>query len=250
MVKRQRNDTPPASDYEEPQPKLKLVDYSDTESENDEDTIRAPARKRRAMTIYSEEEDEEDLSSYFTIKTVNDKKSRLFRAQGKEFLLNIKAFPENVSPLQFIPRIFDQLVEEIKERCQMESNDKMRMTILHPGLKLGVFRTWRDLERCLSHNWRCYSSRNKKVLQSIENFRINDGQMTIQVTVVRLIVGSGRKPIYAGLYFESDNMRKNKHSIIQINNTKDVMCMARAVVVAKKMLIKKILRLGRRISIL
>ena len=209
------------------------MDYSDTESENDEDTIRAPAWKRRAMTIYSEEEDEEDLSSYFTIKTVNDKKSRLFRAQGKEFLLNIKAFPENVSPLQFIPRIFDQLVEEIKERCQMESNDKMRMTILHPGLKLGVFGTWRDLERCLSHNWRCYSSRNKKVLQSNENFRINDGQMTIQVTVVRLPVGSGRKPIHAALYFESDNMRKNKQSIIQNNNTKDVMCMVRAVVVAK-----------------
>ena len=57
--------------------------------------------------------------------------------------------------------------------------------------------------------------------------------MTIQVTVVRLPVGSGRKPINAGLYFESDNMRKNKQSIIQINNTKDVMCMARAVVVGK-----------------
>ena len=96
MVKRQRNDTPPTSDDEEHQPKLKLVDYSDTESEDDEYTIRPPARKRRAMTIYSDEEDEDDLSSYFTIKTVNDKRSRLFRAQGKEFLLNIKHFPENV----------------------------------------------------------------------------------------------------------------------------------------------------------
>ena len=134
MVKRQRNDTPPTSDGEEPQPKLKLMDYSDRVSEDDEDTIRPPARKRRAMTIYSDEEDEEDLSSYFAIKTVNDKKSRLFRAQGKEFLLNIKVFPDNGLSLQFIPRLFDQLVEEIKERCQMESNDKMRMNILHPGL--------------------------------------------------------------------------------------------------------------------
>ena len=50
---------------------------------------------------------------------------------------------------------------------------------------------------------------------------------------MRLPVGSGRKPLHAGLYFESENMRKNKKSIIQINNTKDVMCMARAVVVAK-----------------
>ena len=73
----------------------------------------------------------------------------------------------------------------------------------------------------------------EKVQQSDENFWINDGQMTIQVTVVRLPVGSGWKPLYAGLYFESDNMRKNKQSIIQINNTKDVMCMARAVMVGK-----------------
>ena len=57
--------------------------------------------------------------------------------------------------------------------------------------------------------------------------------MTIQVTVVRLPVGNGRRPLHAGLYFESDNMRKNNQSIIQINNTKDVMCMARAVMVGK-----------------
>ena len=43
-----------------------------------------------------------------------------------------------------------------------------------------------------------------KVLQSNENFRINDGQMTFQVTVVRLPVGSGCKPLHAGLYFEKE----------------------------------------------
>ena len=32
-----------------------------------------------------------------------------------------------------------------------------------------------------------------KVLQSNENFPINDGQMTTQITVVRLPVGSSRK---------------------------------------------------------
>ena len=72
-----------------------------------------------------------------------------------------------------------------------------------------------------------------KVPQSNENFQINDGQMTIQVTAVRLPVGSGWKPLHAGLYFESENMSINKRIIVQINNTQDVMCMARAVVVAK-----------------
>ena len=76
MVKGQRDNIPPTSDDEEP--KLKLVDYSDTESSDNEDDIRPPPRKRRAMTMYSDDEDDEDLTSYFTIKAVNEKKSRLF----------------------------------------------------------------------------------------------------------------------------------------------------------------------------
>ena len=63
-----------------------------------------------------------------------------------------------------------------------------------------------DVERCLSYDWRSCVRRDywevlKVLLQSNENFRINDGQMTIQVTEVRLPVGSGRKPLHAGLYF-------------------------------------------------
>ena len=98
----------------------------------------------------------------------------------------------------------------------MESNDKMRMTILHPGLKLGVFVPWRDVSAMTGE---AILQEIMKVLQSNENFRIHDGQMTIQVTVVRLPVGSGQKPLHAGLYFESENMRKNKQSIVQINYT-------------------------------
>ena len=104
------------------------------------------------------------------------------------------------------------------------------MTILHPGLKLGVFVPWRDVSAMTGET---VLEEIMKVLQSNENFKINDGQMTIQVTVVRLPEGSGRKPLHAGLYFESENMSINKRSIIQINNTKDVMCMTRAVVVGK-----------------
>ena len=121
MFKRQRDITctPPTSDDVEP--RRRLVDYSDTESSDDEDNIRPPPRKRRPMVIYSDtessdDEDDEDLTSYYTIKTVNEKKSRIFRAQGKEFQLNVKTFPDNVPPYQFIPRLFDRLVEDIKEQ--------------------------------------------------------------------------------------------------------------------------------------
>ena len=63
MFKRQRDITPPTSDDEEP--RRRLVDYSDTES--------------------SDDEEDEDLTSYYSIKTVKEKKSRLFQAQGKNF---------------------------------------------------------------------------------------------------------------------------------------------------------------------
>ena len=73
MIKRQRDNTQPTSDDKDPQ--KKLVDYSDTESSDDKDDIRPPPRKGRAMTMYS---DDEDLTSYYIIKAVNEKKSRLF----------------------------------------------------------------------------------------------------------------------------------------------------------------------------
>ena len=73
----------------------------------------------------------------------------------------------------------------------------------------------------------------EKVMQSNDKFKINDGQMRMDVTVCRLPTGAGRKPLHHGLYFKSENMRQNKQCIVQINDAKDVMCMARAVVVGK-----------------
>ena len=41
----------------------KLVDYSDSESSDDEDNIRPPQGKRRAMVIYSDDENQEEQQS-------------------------------------------------------------------------------------------------------------------------------------------------------------------------------------------
>ena len=73
----------------------------------------------------------------------------------------------------------------------------------------------------------------EKVVQSNEDFKINDGQMSLEVTHTKLPSGSGRKALHHGLYFESRNMRKMKYSSVQINNSKDVMQMARAIMVGK-----------------
>ena len=54
------------------------------------------------------------------------------------------------------------------------------------------------------------------------------------MTVCRRPTSSGRNPLHHGLYFESEILRcQIKKSIVKINNTKDFMCMARAIVVGK-----------------
>ena len=126
--------------------------------------------------------------------------------------------------------MFDDMIENIKRHCQVVGSDKIRMTISHPGLKLGVFITWRDVSALTGE---IITQEIEKVMQSNDKFKINDGQMRMDVTVCRLPTGAGRKPLHHGLYFESDNLRKNKMCIVQINNANDVMCMARAVVVGK-----------------
>ena len=60
--------------------------------------------------------------------------------------------------------------------------------------------------------------------------RITDGKLSLDITHTE---GSGRKPLHHGLYFESENMRTNKRSVVRIDNTKDLMCMARSIVVGK-----------------
>ena len=114
----------------------------------------------------------------------------------------------------------------------MEDSDKIRMTVNHPGLKLGVFIRCRVVSSLTGD---IITQEIEKVMQSNDKFKINDGQMRINVTVCRFPTGCGNniKPLHQGLYFESENICQNKRSIVKINNTKDSMCMARDVVVGK-----------------
>ena len=200
--------------------KRRLVDYSDSEESEDE-MMRPPHGKRQKVSD----------DKYFDIKLKRETESRLFRSKAKIYEVDVKKFPEDVSPLEFVPKLFDDLVEAIKIQCKVAGDDKIRMTVNHPGLKLGVFVTWRDVS---SLTGEIILQEIEKVMQSNDNFKINDGQMRIDVTTCSLPTGAGRrKPLHHGLYFESETMRQNKRSIVQINNTDDVMCMARAVVVGK-----------------
>ena len=148
----------------------------------------------RPLVEYSSDSEEEDEEKYYVIKPVRQTESRLFRSKANVYQVDVKKFTEDVSPLAFIPRMFDQLIEDIKRHCQVEGSDKIRMTINHPGLKLGVFITWRNVSSLTGDT---ITQEIEKVMQSNDKFKINDGQIRIDVAVCRL--PTGRKPLHHGL---------------------------------------------------
>ena len=195
MPKRLRENTPPTS--------------SDEEEED------MPSKRKRSSSpiilvdrpLADYSDSEEDEEKYYAIKPVRQTESRLFRSKANVYEVDVKKFPEDVSPFAFIPRMFDQLIEDIKKHCKVEGSDKIGMAINHPGLKLGVFITWRDVSSLTGD---IITQEIEKVMQSNDKFKINDGQTRLDVTVCRLPTGSGRKPLHHGLFFESEDMCQNK----------------------------------------
>ena len=147
----------------------RVVEYAD--SEDSEEELSQPPRKRPRINYSNDKEDYED---YYTIKPVRQTESRVFRSKANIYEVDIEKFPDDVSPLQFIPRSFDDMIENIKIHCQVVGSDKIRMTIRHPGLKLGVFITWRDVSALTGE---IITQEIEKVMQSNDKFKINDGQM-------------------------------------------------------------------------
>ena len=100
----------------------RLVDYSD--SEDDDDQIRPPpCKKKRAMVICSDSEEEEDsFDSLYTIKAKREIESRKFKTKSKVYSVDVKKFPDKTSPVEFIPRLFQQMADDIKRNCEAQGN--------------------------------------------------------------------------------------------------------------------------------
>ena len=88
------------------------------------------------MVIYSD--DDEDYQEYYMIKPIRERESRRFRTRANVYNVDVNKFPENVSPLEFVPRMLQELVNDIKTHSQAQGNDRIRISIYHPGLKLGI----------------------------------------------------------------------------------------------------------------
>ena len=114
MSKRYRENTPPIS--------------------SDEEEEKIPSKRKRSsspiilvdkpLVDYSDSEEDEDFEKYYAIKPIRQTESRLFSSKANVYEVDVKKFPEDASPLAFIPRMFDQLIEDIKRHCQVEGSER------------------------------------------------------------------------------------------------------------------------------
>ena len=79
----------------------RVVEYAD--SEDSEEELSQPPRKRQRVT-YSD--DEEDYEDYYSIKPVRQTESSVFRSKANIYEVDIEKFPDDVSPLKFIASLF------------------------------------------------------------------------------------------------------------------------------------------------
>ena len=205
----------------------RLVDYSDSESEDDYENVSPPRKKNKS----EHSSENPDVNSYFNIQRIQERTSRKFRTTSSVYEVNVNNYAED-SPFHFVESLFDGLVQTLKEECSAEQKDKMRVSIDHPSLKMGIFIPFQDVKDLKGET---LLFEIEKVTQSNTEFNMHDGQMKIEVTHTKIPKGTGqrRKKLSSGIFNDVTTLKKTKHSVVQINNTDDSMCLARAIVVGK-----------------
>ena len=238
------------SDDDSPKKKYLKKEESDSEGppkkkpvrmiiESDSEDDFSPKKKPVRMIIESDSEDEDlskknpsqmndektiDMRNLYDFNDVDNKKSRKFRTESHVFTASFKRF-EDLPPHQ-LNALFDDVTQQIKQKLNAEASDMIRLSINHPSLDMGIhipFMCADQLEGAV------LLDQMEKVLQSNTEFKLNDGLLKMDITHTKPPKGSGKK--YMSTELDSKFFAQKKQSIIQINNTEDNLCFARAVVV-------------------
>ena len=175
----------------------------------------------------NEDNDEKniDMRNLYDFNDVLNKRSRKFRTESHVFMVSFKRF-EDLPPHQ-LNALFDDVSQQIKQKLNAEPSDMIRLSINHPSLDMGIhipFMCTEQLEGTV------LLDQMEKVLQSNAEFKLNDGLLTFDITHTKPQRGSAKpKPMSSEL--DSKVFAQKKRSIIQIDDTEDRLCFARAVVV-------------------
>ena len=194
------------------------------EESDSEDDIFSP-KKNPPQTNDDSGEKTIEMRYLYDFNDVANKKSRKLRTESHVFTASFKRF-EDLPPHQ-LGALFDDVSQRIKQKLNAEPSDMIRLSINHLSLDMGIHVPFMCAEQLEGP---VLLDQMEKVLQSNAEFKLNDGLLTLDITHTKPPRGSGR-PKYMSSELDSKVCAQKKRSVIQIDNTDDSLCFARAVIV-------------------
>ena len=179
----------------------------------------------RGVKRKAQNQNEEQEPDYYRIEPGIKNHSKKFKMVAKNYRIHFNNALGNVDLLESRNRtygIFDRLIEDVTEG--MNPADQVRFVLQSDQLQFPISIPFCRLEELTVEK---VLSNVEKVVQSNENFRLND-TVTINIIHVEMPRGSGR--VKRTTLNIRDHLKK-KQSVITINN-KDTLCLARALAVS------------------
>ena len=137
--------------------------------------------KREKKVNDSRQVDDWDPRYFYAIQLKREQKSRKFKMKGQRYGVKFHRLSEKIPLAELpraLPRVMGSLVDDLKKKCGAEDHDYLRLIIHHLSLKSEVWIPY-TLSKELGGN--TILDQVEKVQQSNENFKLEDGQTTIEI---------------------------------------------------------------------
>ena len=202
-------------------------------SEEDDDLIRSINENEvlnqvgRGQKRKSNDQDEEPRQDYYyEIPPPKERKSKKFGMKSMDYIVHFNNGLNDVDLLKSQERIHDifhHLLEDVTK--DMNPTDQVRFILRSDQLQTPIAIPFLPLEKLTTEK---VLSHDEKVVQSNEEFRLND-TVTVNIIHVEMPQGSGKSRAKRNIVNIREYLKK-KESVVTINN-KDNFCLARALAV-------------------
>ena len=207
-------------------------DVRDNSEDDDDDLIRSIDEDEvlnqtgREEKRKSDDQDEEPQQDYYEMETVRKHHSKKFGMTATDHTVRFNNVLHDVNLLESHERtqaIFHHLIEDVT--ADMNPNDQVRFVLRSDQLQTPISIPFMKVEQLTTER---VFSQIEKVIQSNEDFRLND-TVTVDIIHVETPQGSGKSKVKRTTLNIREYLKKKK-SVIPINN-KDDFCLARALAV-------------------
>ncbi|KAL4225033.1 hypothetical protein ACF0H5_015728 [Mactra antiquata] len=132
------------------------------------------------------------VRQYYDIQRRSGKKSRKFRTKAQVYDVTLHRFDESY---EFTSQLFNDMIDQLYDKCHVRSNDQVRFSIQHPELDFGIHIPF---DQALNIRGETLLEEIEKVAQSNQAFRIHDGDTQLEITHIEMPQGSrGSMPFKA-----------------------------------------------------